>query len=238
MRVDMVSLKHLFFGLQHGETLARILMNSAVETVTLHGKILDIGAGSERSSYFDHFRLKPRYSIITLDIDAGRNPSVVADIERRFPLPDQSFDGVVCMNLLEHVWRFGHVSSEAYRVLRRDGVFVGATPFLFPIHPFPKSPGANYHDFFRFTEESLHRMLTEAGFHKVTIQPLGFGPVTTALFFAEFPFITILKFIPFLRFLLYLVAIGFDMGVYFPLLRMRRISGTPFVLLHVFQGRK
>lgn len=229
-------LTNLFLGLHRGETFARILMNTALENTTVAGNILDLGAASEKPSYFDHLHLKDGSTVASLDIDPAKNPTIVANVEERLPIPADRFDVVLCMNLLEHIWDFNHVVRESHRILRNGGRLIGVTPFLYPIHPFPQG---NFHDVFRFTDTALLSMLKGAGYRNVTVKPLGFGPASTALFFLEHPFVSRLRWIPLLRFLLYLLTLTFDVVVYSSFLRLRHgVQGTPFVLMYLFEGSK
>lgn len=65
----------------------------------------------------------------------------VADISQRWPVPSQSMDLVVCNLVLEHIKDLKPIFSEAFRVLRRQGLF-----FVSELHPFRQYLGvqANY----------------------------------------------------------------------------------------------
>jgi len=140
------------------------------------------------------------------------------------------------MNLLEHTWQYEAIIQEAQRILKPGGVLIGAVPFLYPIHPFPNRI---YNDCFRFTDTTLHHLLKDAGFTAIAIQPTGIGPTTAGLFFAELPWIRILKWIPLFRFLLYLGASAVDTIAYLTFQRLiYHTTEHPFVLGYVFTGRK
>lgn len=229
-------LTNLLLGFHQGETLARILMNTALERVTLSGTVLDVGAGHSAPSYFQHLRMDRGGTRISLDIDPHVRPDVVADAERPLPFQTDSVDAVLCMNLLEHTWDFRTVALEAHRVLRPGGQFIGSTPFLYPIHPFPRK---YFDDFFRFTDTAITKLLAGTGYAHSRVQPLGVGPACAGLFVLELPFIPLLRLIPFLRAVLFGAAWLFDWLVYFPFLRLRhRVTDTPYVLMYVFQGLK
>jgi SAM-dependent methyltransferase len=54
--------------------------------------------------------------------------AVQANVEEPLPFEDESFDAVVAGELLEHVRFPDGLVAEAFRVLRREGVFVGSVP--------------------------------------------------------------------------------------------------------------
>ncbi len=98
-------------------------------------RILDVGAGSGLFSFL--LRKWCGCEVRALDLRpvrrrwAGEEVEVEGcDVEReRFPFPDESFDCVVCSEVLEHLLHSpSHMLSEIRRVLRRGGVLVLSTP--------------------------------------------------------------------------------------------------------------
>jgi ubiquinone/menaquinone biosynthesis C-methylase UbiE len=88
-------------------------------------------------------------------------PDVVGDVQS-LPCEDNSFDIILCTEVLEHVQDPRRAIAEMHRVLRPGGRLVLTTRFLFPIH----HPS---HDFFRFTEAGLQSLF--AGWNTFTIRP-------------------------------------------------------------------
>jgi SAM-dependent methyltransferase len=93
---------------------------------------------------------------------------LVFDIEKSFPLEDNSFDFILLMNVLEHIYKFENVISESSRVLKKEGKIYLAVPFMHQIHGSPN-------DFFRYSKATLERLLLENNFEKIEIKELGFG---------------------------------------------------------------
>lgn len=105
----------------------------------------------------DHEGARPFFSagvvIETLDIDPDSGCTHIGDIcQRNAFLADESYDFVVCTEVLEHTRQpFGAV-DEIRRVLKPGGLVFVSTPFNFRIHgPLP--------DCWRFTEHGLRVLL-------------------------------------------------------------------------------
>lgn len=123
----------------------------------LSGVILDIGAADQwvRESVPDDA------TYIALDYPAtgaalyGSRPHVFADAAH-LPFGDDSFDVVVCFEVLEHLADHTSALREAARVMRPGGRLLVTVPFLYPVHDAP-------YDFQRLTEHGLLRDLHDAG---------------------------------------------------------------------------
>ena len=101
-------------------------------------KKLNLGAGNViKEGYTNH------------DIVALEGIDCVHDLNE-FPWPweDNTFDVVISTEVFEHLEYPFITANEVYRVLKKDGIFIGSAPFLFPIHGDPD-------DHFRFTNSSL-----------------------------------------------------------------------------------
>ncbi|MBM4081399.1 MAG: class I SAM-dependent methyltransferase [Planctomycetes bacterium] len=90
------------------------------------GKVLDVGAGSQR--------VAP--NVVTLDITPAPNVDCLGDAHQ-LPFKDASFHGVLSSALLEHVDDPRRVVSEIHRVLKPGGVVYFNVPFLQGCHAGP-----------------------------------------------------------------------------------------------------
>ena len=99
---------------------------------------------------------------------------VRANVEEAIPLPSESQNFVLAMNILEHLFDYRVCIRECFRVLKPSGSLIGVVPFLKNVHPDPE-------DYFRFTAPALERLFRETGFCDVTVESLGFGPVTAGV---------------------------------------------------------
>ena len=140
----------------------------------LTGDIIDLGSGSERASYYRFLKFNEPYNLTFSDYyKAGAN-IIKMDLEKTFPLEHDSFDCVMCFNVLEHVYSFENVVKESYRILKKGGLFIGSTPFLQSFHPDP-------HDYFRYSHESLLKIFEAENYVCLRMVYLGFGPFSLSL---------------------------------------------------------
>jgi SAM-dependent methyltransferase len=138
---------------------------AALSKLCIGGAILDVG-GSKKSGY--HELIKGNHTITTGNIDASYGTDLIFDAEEKWPFEDASFDGVLFINILEHLYRYKAAVTEAKRVLKQGGIVAGVVPFMFNVHG---SPG----DYFRYTRSTLEKVFSEEGFADVRIQELGTG---------------------------------------------------------------
>jgi len=101
--------------------------------------------GGNRDSNMPHRIKASKY--VTLDITPASGADYIADATD-MPIRDNTFDIVLCTEVLEHVRDYQKLTDEAYRVLKKDGSCILSTRFLYKVHD---APG----DYFRFTEQSL-----------------------------------------------------------------------------------
>lgn len=135
-----------------------------LKELKLRGQILDIG-GSKKSGY--HELLGNAY-ITTANIDPAYGCDLVFDIQERFPISDEIYDYCIALNVLEHIYKFENVFKEVNRILKYDGSFIFATPFMYQIHGSPD-------DYFRYTKSAIIKLASENGFTVNDIQEIGLG---------------------------------------------------------------
>lgn len=73
------------------------------------------------------------------------------------PRDDGTFDGVLCIAVLEHVENPAKALAELYRVTKPGGFLVCSVPFLQPEHKVPT-------DYQRYTRDGLETLLKKAGY--------------------------------------------------------------------------
>lgn len=142
--------------------LGRKSMPSGIAQV--NGKLLDIGAADRWIEQM----LPKGIDYVALDYPAtGRGlydgtPHVFAD-GAHLPFADECFDGIACLEVLEHVLDPVAVMAEMERVLKPGGLAWISMPFLYPLHDLP-------FDFQRYTEYGLSRLANRCGLQVVSIR--------------------------------------------------------------------
>lgn len=101
------------------------------------------------------------------------------------PFETASLDGVICLEVIEHVTDPPKAASELHRVLRPGGMLLLSTPFLTSYHGKGTREAGRYDpshtgypDFWRFAHEGLLLLLKD--FASVEVVPVG-GPLDTRL---------------------------------------------------------
>ncbi|PQP34806.1 hypothetical protein C6A37_05815, partial [Desulfobacteraceae bacterium SEEP-SAG9] len=107
------------------------------------GVVLDVGAG--RSVAYKPFIPHTKY--MTMDIDSSFNPDICCDLHQ-IEWQSEYFDTVIAVEVLEHLYDPQMAVNQIYRILKKRGVCIASTRFLFRYHGDPK-------DYYRFTWDSL-----------------------------------------------------------------------------------
>lgn len=149
-------------------TILRAAEHAALKTLNLSGSILDLG-GDGRSEY--RKLIQGNHTFTTINLDEKAAPDILHDLEKPLPLANESYDHVLLINVLEHVYEYRQLLAESARVVRPGGAVVIVVPFLFPVHPSPN-------DFWRFTEEALRRECDVVNLSVKQVTVLGSGVFT------------------------------------------------------------
>jgi SAM-dependent methyltransferase len=124
-------------------------------------KVLDIGCGHK--PYAQYFNCE----YVGLDHSPDTSADIVAD-SSSIPLPDNSFDGLILNQTLEHTQNLTGTIHEIKRLLKKDGLCLISVPLAMKIHSLPlpikESPVNNFDpsllnywniDYWRFTKYGL-----------------------------------------------------------------------------------
>ena len=136
---------------------ARAGLLSAVEEMApcLAGHLLDVGCGGK-----PYRRLFNVDAYVGLDMDSAQaRQRGIADCfydGRRFPFDSDSFDSILCTQVMEHVFTPDEFLAEIVRVLKPGGKLLLTVPFIWDEHEQP-------HDFARYSSFGLAAMLSRHG---------------------------------------------------------------------------
>jgi SAM-dependent methyltransferase len=133
--------------------LRRYYIERAVRGFNPEGCVLELGSGAR-------WRYYPGSTTVNRDVSA--KPDIVCDCENLM-LPDESFDSVVALEVIEHTPDPCKFVSEMRRVLAPRGRILVTIPFVLEIH--------DMQDFHRFTKQGLELLFQD--FTAVEIVPHG-----------------------------------------------------------------
>ena len=149
--------------------LGSIVKHLQPQLIDMAGAILDVGAGE--SPWRAWLPAATKYHGIDVAHSAefgmaGGRPDIVYFDGLNIPYKDNTFDNVLCIEVLEHSVEPKTLLSETARVLRPGGQLILTVPWSARRHHIP-------HDYHRFSKDALTRMLTESGFSQLVIRERG-----------------------------------------------------------------
>src|SRR5258706_5860494 len=116
-------------------SLWRTLLYEQIATISLRGRILDVGGGTQKSSYLPLLRVEGELE--SLNIDPERVPTFLADLNKPLPIPASTYDTILSLNTLEHVREDILALREMTRILKSGGRLLIFVPFLYRVHGSP-----------------------------------------------------------------------------------------------------
>lgn len=135
-----------------------------VALIKPESRVLDLGGqkSPKRGQFnIERYDLRVRYA----NLSTAKRPDVQTDAAA-LPFAHDSFDAVICAELIEHVPDPPAVLNEVYRVLRPQGMVLISVPFLYQIHADP-------YDYGRYTDYYWQENLKRVGFVDVAIEKQG-----------------------------------------------------------------
>ncbi len=129
--------------------------------------LLDVGAGEcQYKSFFRHTKYASTDWCGTRDhhkYSSGIDFICPAD---QLPFDNQTYNHVLCTQVLEHVQNPAAVIKEISRILKPNGLFFLTVPQSWEEHEQP-------HDYYRFTQFALRHLAEENNFEVLEIKPQG-----------------------------------------------------------------
>lgn len=152
-------------------------IQSVLATFPKNSRLLDAGAGQCKNKQFcDDFQyISQDFCEYKGGAGAGgiqkevwdtSSIDIVSDIIA-IPEPDESFDAILCIAVIEHIPRPDLALKEFYRLLKDGGTLILSAPFASTTHFAP------YHYYSGFTRFFYEKYLDDLDFKEVTIEPNG-----------------------------------------------------------------
>lgn len=153
-----------------GKSILRSYLDYSLLSIELRGKTIDIGGGSG-SGYVSFVKRSSDVVFETFDLKAGQQVDFEKD---NLPALDNSYDTVLFLNVMEHIFNYQHIANEVLRITKKDGQLIGYVPFLMWYHP-------DHSDYFRYTHEAIEKIFYSAGAKQVKVLPNFSGPFVAGL---------------------------------------------------------
>jgi SAM-dependent methyltransferase len=133
-------------------------LQAQISRLPVGSVILDVGAG--RGDFADLLQGRPS---IALEIYPYPEVDVVCDLTLTNPFRPSSFDAILLMNVLEHVYDAHALLASLSSLLRPGGVLLVAVPFMVKMHQVPV-------DYARYTHYALQRQGADHGLETVLLE--------------------------------------------------------------------
>lgn len=118
------------------QSVGRCLQNRILSELTLSGRVLDVGGG--RKAAYNRL-IRSEIPIETLNINPNQEPTHLVSAEVPFPFDHESFDAVISVDTMEHVYDDQRMIREIIRVVKVGGVVHIIVPFFYPVHGSPRA---------------------------------------------------------------------------------------------------
>lgn len=122
-----------------------------VATLLPEALILDVGAG--RGDFADLFRQR---NYLALDVYPYPEVDLVCDLTCVIPFRPASFDAILLMNVVEHIYNTHALFASLAQMLKPGGLLIVAIPFMVKMHQVPI-------DYVRYTHFALKRLGQDHG---------------------------------------------------------------------------
>ena len=122
-----------------------------------------------------------------------------ANLNKKLKFKSNCYHNLVIFNVLEHLISPTKSLRELNRILKKGGLLIGSTPFLYQVHGAPN-------DYLRFTTDYLIYEFKKKNFKAIYVKELGYGPFLAA-FSILFPYF---KFLPIINYIIFLMCLIFD----------------------------
>lgn len=134
----------------------------------ISGELLDVGCGSKP---YKDLLSTTKYIGLEIDSQEARQRGIADKFYEgnAFPFEDNSFDVILCNQVLEHVFNPDVFLKEIHRVLRPSGRLLLTVPFVWDEHEQP-------YDYARYSSFGLRALLEKQGFKYLYHKKLGADP--------------------------------------------------------------
>lgn len=152
----------LLWPITYIKSITRISTEIELKKIFLSRKnwkrVLDVGSKNSPYKKFINFE-----EYFRMDVVSETKPDICCDLHE-IKCNDSSFNTIIATEVLEHLYNPQKALKEIYRILKKNGMLVLSTRFIYKYHPDPN-------DYYRFTRDSLEYLLKD--FSEIKVLPLG-----------------------------------------------------------------
>lgn len=179
-------------------SLLRIFQIIEAKKLILNGKCLEFGAYEDPKKNFLYFVKKKKIKIYLTNLIAKKK-ILPSNLKKKLKFKSNFFDNVLIFNVLEHINDNNLAFRELKRIIKKGGLLIGSTPFLYHVHGAPE-------DYLRYTKTYFEKKIKTNGYELVLVKCMGQGP-----FLASFSLIySYIKFVPIFSHIVLFICIILD----------------------------
>ena len=195
----MQNLIKIFIYLFKKYSPLRIFQIIEANKIFIKGKSLEFGAyKNQKRNFSNHLKGEKNFQYTNLKTDKKNNIQG-ANLNQKLKFKSNYYQNLVIFNVLEHLISPTKSLRELNRILKKGGLLIGSTPFLYQVHGAPN-------DYLRFTTDYLIYEFKKKNFKAIYVKELGYGPFLAA-FSILFPYF---KFLPIINHIIFLMCLIFD----------------------------
>lgn len=151
------------FALRSNLYASKIRLDASARALIprLSGRVLDVGAGAQ--PYRKYIRRECEY--ISMELADGQGTDMVGSV-LDIPVSNDTFGGVICTEVIEHVMDPASAIREIYRVSKPGSLLYLTAPMSWGLHYEPN-------DYYRFTKYGLIAILEQGGYRVLETRQIG-----------------------------------------------------------------
>lgn len=133
---DMLCGKHPYIRPLHFQWLAAKDLYKDLQRLlpNIEGRVLDVGCGDKP---YETWTIAEKVEYLGIDVYPGPKVDIVIEPGRAWPIETESFDVVLCTQVMEHVIDLEKSLKEIRRVLKAGGKIIITVPFIYNEHGVP-----------------------------------------------------------------------------------------------------
>jgi SAM-dependent methyltransferase len=149
-------------------SVCRIYQLFHFKKILLKGKTLEFGEEELNKSFLKFTNLNKKNIFFSNNMKSQNNNFIRVNLEKKNRI-NKKFKNIVIFNVLEHIFNDNNSILEIKKLLKKNGILVLSTPFIYRYHGAPN-------DFNRYTLSYLEKLLKLNKFKLIKKINCGTGP--------------------------------------------------------------